>query len=1693
MANVGYSKIISQNPELEPVNGRDINTYVETSLFYIDGGAQVNLIRKRSKFRPTLGAGLGALIFIPKDINGEALSKKKSSRAPDETYGTLALTIPTSLGMEIILNPKLRFHLTYTYRMTTTDYIDNIGELGQKSGFDQLHGFKFGVNLTLQQGQKQPEKPKPAFTPEDSILASAEEQAESNEEFLADQNPTPETPEDEIPPSSLSDKEQQMLDDAIFAAANAMTEYDIRNEDCDADPMATLDEALKSLENTQSCDSLRLQLTAQIKDLQTQFESLNGSSGADIARLQRANDSLKRMVFLREAKINELSKETMYTYSPVDSLEEIINKLNASVYQANQEKKFAILKNEALSRVIDDEEETNASAYRQFLDDSYKRFDSFSNTNTDHKLHLETLQTRIQQLEDENNRQGNQSPVNSLLNDILLDAQTQLAIAQERIDTLVASNIRFRDQIQFHLKRIRPTFKQSYPVSEESKTEVVGTVDSIMMLNQKLEVTLAYEKQQQDLIKQRNVLLAERIERTEQELRQSKDELLRLRKEREKLKNTNTGQATASLLDRISETQDQVGSILSETRNIQDDIASHQTVDSLYMILEQQETLIVALNDSTTKQFERYENYIDQIERRLANLGAKNESQNLVLEQYKRRVNELEAAEFDLKYQEVNNDGLVAKLKEAKDENKALKERIEQMMKAPSSEGVQASAPVTPAYSAEERDKLINQIKVLTQGKESQKARIASLEQETARQTTRIKELRAENNRLQANIAPESTIPTPIPTTAFNQQQIVDSLNLLVVYQKNKISTLEYSLGETEKALVIAKEAALPKDKEPNPPVTSTPNPDAQLTFKVDSLLAENKEKEKSLQLYRTNMEKLEATVERLNTQLEEQPSTASVSNPEYNSNEGQASLTMDSLRTVIQEQDEQLTSFESQIKQLRKTKAQLQNKISEQEASIQASTEPREGMTQADSLYEILVIQKKRIKSLEAALDEGGEAYTNYIQYSETKLDSLITVIDELRSQKLIVKEDNSDPTPIASADPSVQKGPNSIKQLAERQDHIYHKLQQEYDLIAELERKKEIEKESFKTLVQNEELALQGLMKDRTTAEAELKAVQNELFDLQRKQKKLEEQGKPTTQYDQDIIRIKENLAGVKTERDSVLKVLENKQNHIIDLENEAIDTENRYIAYLKEAEARIETLQKENEALANLKNDFDNNNISANEVGEKLADRPPISTQTITTAALSNTQDSLRVVISSQTRQINTLNKALKKQEKEYDQYAQSIQSQLNGLAKENEGLNDRIDDYMRKIEMLELQNQKLKDGEDVASSTAASFSLRDKAKLEQAIDSLEQSNGFQATRIEALEASLLTSNEEHGGYVRDVEERVENLKKQNKNLEVKLSALESRSRKLELENSSLKEQMDPNQKFVETNLKLVAEKEEEISNQKAMISYLSAMNDSISEELNVSGFYNSILQDSLYNIRLALSRNQLEATDKQLSLEREKSLIEQRMDSLRYENDRLAQRVSVVEDKGEVDQVRLRQVINKETYLKNISEQLNVKAEILAQREMLMAKRITEIESSEEKFKYLGEKEKELILLEQKLRQNRGYEEAAFIVHESRRNISMPGIAVLPATDKTTIRPKVIDYFAMRGYSYSFEDGKLVFRNVILPQIGSESYDVFLYLMRDALGRTQLMGSFQKRDETFISEREHPRKSERIQNFLYELIQ
>lgn len=203
-ANIGIGSFAEQIDQNSPTLDSDamVNRFVETAFYYGDFRLKYRFFHKRV-IQPYLSAGAGILVFSPKDESGKELIRKPETRAPGETYNTTIPQLPATIGLQARITPLVAVSIDYTYRLTPSDYLDNVGQWGSQSGDDALHNIQASLYFSL--------KPKsanlsPRTTPPSDPAISYQETGNS-EPGIQEGIPTSSEQQETAPPSATAPTE----------------------------------------------------------------------------------------------------------------------------------------------------------------------------------------------------------------------------------------------------------------------------------------------------------------------------------------------------------------------------------------------------------------------------------------------------------------------------------------------------------------------------------------------------------------------------------------------------------------------------------------------------------------------------------------------------------------------------------------------------------------------------------------------------------------------------------------------------------------------------------------------------------------------------------------------------------------------------------------------------------------------------------------------------------------------------------------------------------------------------------------------------------------------------------------------------------------------------------------------------------------------------------------------------------------------------------------------------------------------------------------------------------------------------------------------------------------------------------------------------------------------------------------------
>jgi opacity protein-like surface antigen len=145
---IAVGSFSAQRPDFPArIGGGQPNSFVQTRFTTGTLAVRARFLRAQ-RLRPYAGLGIGLILFFPHDAEGRALTGQASTRAPGEAYGNTALAFQLQAGGSYAISPLLSAYIHYTWLQTGTQYLDNIGQLGQAQN-DALHSLTLGLGLRL--------------------------------------------------------------------------------------------------------------------------------------------------------------------------------------------------------------------------------------------------------------------------------------------------------------------------------------------------------------------------------------------------------------------------------------------------------------------------------------------------------------------------------------------------------------------------------------------------------------------------------------------------------------------------------------------------------------------------------------------------------------------------------------------------------------------------------------------------------------------------------------------------------------------------------------------------------------------------------------------------------------------------------------------------------------------------------------------------------------------------------------------------------------------------------------------------------------------------------------------------------------------------------------------------------------------------------------------------------------------------------------------------------------------------------------------------------------------------------------------------------------------------------------------------------------------------------------------------------
>lgn len=141
-----YGTVWGNNPNY-PTQGIT-NNYFKSHFFTLGYQLRINLLSKEN-YKLYFSPGISLFRFNPKDQEGNNLKDDISTRENNEEYSNVSLALPIKIGGMYFLNNGMGISYEFGWYNPTTDYLDNISNLGTRERNDNIMFHKISVLFPL--------------------------------------------------------------------------------------------------------------------------------------------------------------------------------------------------------------------------------------------------------------------------------------------------------------------------------------------------------------------------------------------------------------------------------------------------------------------------------------------------------------------------------------------------------------------------------------------------------------------------------------------------------------------------------------------------------------------------------------------------------------------------------------------------------------------------------------------------------------------------------------------------------------------------------------------------------------------------------------------------------------------------------------------------------------------------------------------------------------------------------------------------------------------------------------------------------------------------------------------------------------------------------------------------------------------------------------------------------------------------------------------------------------------------------------------------------------------------------------------------------------------------------------------------------------------------------------------------------
>jgi hypothetical protein len=145
-------KAVAQNPNYFYDDGSNPqptpNNFASIFMIALDYDLHLNLYKKKNLI-VYIYQGIGALRFASYDADHQLLSNQLNTRAQNESYTNTTFVLPNGIGVLYVTKPGFGFGFQAGWLNSTTHYLDNISQWGDRKKNDNVLTYRLNFYIPL--------------------------------------------------------------------------------------------------------------------------------------------------------------------------------------------------------------------------------------------------------------------------------------------------------------------------------------------------------------------------------------------------------------------------------------------------------------------------------------------------------------------------------------------------------------------------------------------------------------------------------------------------------------------------------------------------------------------------------------------------------------------------------------------------------------------------------------------------------------------------------------------------------------------------------------------------------------------------------------------------------------------------------------------------------------------------------------------------------------------------------------------------------------------------------------------------------------------------------------------------------------------------------------------------------------------------------------------------------------------------------------------------------------------------------------------------------------------------------------------------------------------------------------------------------------------------------------------------------